>query len=116
MQKIEKFKASFCYKKTHFVSLFPQNPRARFSPKKSFESILILFANITSCKNQKSYSLTNDNIEKSHLESILDHFWPRNVKARFFTKGFFMSISNLHGTVTLCTKSEKFLRSIFHKT
>ena len=48
----EKFNPSICYKalKTHLDHFLSKNPRATFLPKKSCESILRLYANVTSCK------------------------------------------------------------------
>ena len=47
-----KINASISYKtqETHFKPLFVQKPQRKIFPKKSFESILSLYAAETSCK------------------------------------------------------------------
>ena len=66
----------------HFL---PKNPSARFFPKKTFESILSLYAAVT-----------------------LGPFLSKNFKTQFFAKNHFAQFLNLHAAVTSCKKSDKF--------
>ena len=45
----------FVIKKTFWVTFCPKTPVQDFSPKKSFESTLSIYANVASCKKSEKF-------------------------------------------------------------
>ena len=79
--------------KDSFWLLFVQNPRARFSPKKSFWVNSKPLCCCTSWKYQKTHALNFNNTCKPLFRSILDPFGTIRSQKSYFQKKIFI---NLH--------------------
>lgn len=67
------------------VLFFPKNFSTRFLRQKSFESVLRLYSAITSWKKSERFHALSLQISRS---LILNPFWPKNFKIKFFPKSF----------------------------
>ena len=111
----------------HFITLWPRNLKIKFSPKKSFQSILSLVLHSPKTSNEELFYINlklicyNDSIQKSekfwaqtsdktHKNSDWVRFGPflhKIIKAWFFSKRLFESVSGLYATITLYKKIRK---------